>query len=283
MRAQDFVVTAQLPLRPSMTREKLRANIAELQSFVDAVQISDNRMAEGHMDVLAAASIALDCGVDPIFQLCCRDRNRIALKSALLGAAALGVTSLVLTRGQKMPDALRGEMKSVFDTKVTQLIEIARYIGDNTSFVDPPGFYVGAMTPVIRPNADWRAPQIEDKISAGIQFLQIRPCFNPKPLRSYMAKLVSLKILHRVSVLVEVPLLTSAKMATDLKDSLPGVRIPSALIARIADAPDPAAEGIRLCAEVLAQLPSIPGVSGANIVYDDDVAHIVDAIQQASI
>jgi len=283
MRAQDFVVTAQLPLRPSMTRETLRANIAELQSFVDALQISDNRTAEGHMDILAAARIALDYGVDPIVQLNCRDRNRIALKSALLGAAALGVTSLVLTRGQKLPDSLRGEMKSVFDTKVTQLIEIARYVGDNTNFVDAPGFYVGAMTPVIRPAAEWRAPQIEDKIAAGMQFLQTRPCLNPNRLRSYMAKLVSLKILHRVSVLVELPLLTSAKMATELKDTMPGVRIPSALITKIAAAPDPTAEGIRLCANVLAQLPSIPGVSGANIVYDDDVAHVVDAIQQAKI
>lgn len=283
MRDKDFVILAGLPIRETTSSEDIELSLAGLGAHVDAVQVGEDHSAFGRMDSLAVASIALKCSVDPVVHLSCRDRNRLGLKSTLLGAAALGVTSVVLARGQKLPESLRGKMKGVFDTKTNQLIQMARFIGDDTRCVPSPGFLVGAYTPVIRPTADWEAPKIEEKITCGANFLQTRPCLNTKLLRSFMSRLISLKILHRVSLIVEVPLLISAKTAVDYKNSALGVRIPDPLVARIADARNPIDEGISMCAEILTELQAIPGVSGASILVEEEVEHAVAAIRLAGL
>ncbi|MGH8194148.1 MAG: methylenetetrahydrofolate reductase, partial [Woeseiaceae bacterium] len=107
VRSKDFVVTAQLPLDPASTARDVRASVDALHGIVDALQISDNHDARPHLAPLAAASLVLQSGMDALVHMSCRDRNRIALQSDLMGAAALGVTSLILTRGEKLPASLK--------------------------------------------------------------------------------------------------------------------------------------------------------------------------------
>jgi methylenetetrahydrofolate reductase (NADPH) len=283
VREKDLVISAEPQLSSELTAEELRRHIETLRPFVDAIQIGDNRTAEPHMAPLAAASIALSLDIDPVIHLTCRDHNRIALQSILLGAAAIGVSSLVIARGQKIPAQLRGKVKGVFDTQAAQLLQMAERVGSDVAQVSAPGFYIGSYVPVIKPAADWTAAQILEKISAGSRFLQTRPCLNTKLLKAYMERIVEQKLLHRAALIVEVPLLTSATMAREFKNNSPGTLIPEKLIKRIASASDPEAEGITLLAEVLTEIAAIPGISGVNIVYAGSADAVVEVLRTANL
>lgn len=165
IRNSDFVVTAQLPLHAGTNVEDIRHIVAVLQPLVDAIQIPDNTSTEPHMSPLAAASFALQAGMDPVVHMNCRDRNRIALQSDLMGAAALGVTSLIVSRGEKLPAAHKQRIKGVFDIGAQRLLATAQAIGANSRLIAAPGFFLGSNVTVIDPPDDWSADGVEDRKS----------------------------------------------------------------------------------------------------------------------
>jgi methylenetetrahydrofolate reductase (NADPH) len=283
IRQKDLVVTADLPLQPTTTAEEIEAMVAELAPAVDAVQVIDDREAAGHMSSIAAAAIVLRHGVDPVVHLTARDRNRIALQAELLGAAALGVTSLVISRGEKLSrkEFLRG--KGVFDTNETRFIGMARRISEETALISPPGFMVGTYVTVFDPAESWEAARIVESLDAGVNVLYTQPCLNTRLLGTYMAKLVEKKILHRASVIVEVPLLDSHESARDYKKHNPIALIPEETTKRIMDAEDAAAEGFSACVEVLRELRGIPGISGVNIRHAGNATAVAAAIATAGL
>lgn len=280
IRENDFVVSAEPLLSPNLTAADVRHHIETLRPDVDAIQIGDNRAAQAHMSPLAVAAIALSLDLDPVVHVTCRDHNRLALQSLMLGASALGVSSLVLARGQKVPAELRGKVKGVFDTTVIQLLQMAQIVGNNTNAEN---FFVGSYVPVIKPKAQWTAAQVVERISAGSSFLQTRPCLNVKILRTYMQRVVAQKLLHRVAFVVEVPLLSSTAMVEQIKTGSPGSLLPQRLINRVVNAANPAAEGITLLGEVLTEILDIPGIAGVNIVYDGEPEKVLEALRAASL
>jgi methylenetetrahydrofolate reductase (NADH) len=283
MQHKDFVISAELPLQPVSTVADIEASVATLATVVDAVQLIDDRAAVGHMSSLAAAAIVLRRDVDAVVHLTGRDRNRVALQAELLGAAALGGTSVVVRRGEKLSrkDYLRG--KGVFDTKESRLTEMARRIGEESGLVSAPGFQIGTYVTVFNCEDDWQAERISESIAVGTRVLYTQPCLNVALLRRYMGKLVQRKILHSASVIVEVPLLDSPDLARNYKKDDPKALIPDATIARIVAATDARLEGIQVCAEMLTELAEIPGVSGASIRYDGAASNVVAAITAAGV
>jgi len=283
MQQKEFVMTAELPLQPTSKVADIERSVSLVLPYVDAVQVIDDRHAVGHMSPLAAAAIVLRCGADAVIHLTGRDRNRVALQAELLGAAALGVTSVVVRRGEKLSkkDFLRG--KGVFDTGETRLIEMARRIGEESGLVPVPGFQIGTYVTVFTFAEDWRARRISESIDAGTRILYTQPCLNVSLLTRYMDKLVREKIPHSASVIVEVPLLSSRELAESYKKKDPTALIPDVAVARIADADDPQAEGIAVCAQMLKSLTAIPGVCGAHIRHQGDVADVVAAITAAGL
>ncbi len=209
IRNKDFVITVEPPLHTQLTRDALSNSFDALADRVDGVQLSDDEQAEPHIAPLASASIALSRGVDPVVHLSARDRNRIALHGEILGAAAIGVTSLVLKRGNKLPPSLKGRVKSVFDSRTVQLLQLAARIGETAPIVAPPGLLLGAMVTAITPPPGWQAERLGDKLDAGAGFLQSRNCLDVELLKHYAAALVALKLTHRATFIVSVPLLTS--------------------------------------------------------------------------
>jgi methylenetetrahydrofolate reductase (NADPH) len=281
MRNKDFVLTAQLPLDPAWTASDIRASAEALRGFVDAVQISDNVDARPHIAPLAAASLALQAGVDPVVQMSCRDRNRIALQSDLMGAAALGVTSLLLTRGEKLPASLKQRVQGVFDIGAQRLLATAQAIAANERLLAPPGFFLGSNVTVIEPPDDWTADGVDFKAGAGIKFVQTQACLDTELLQKYMAALVAKKALERISVIVQVPLLDSPEMLHDLRQGRRPPLVADATVARLNQSADTASAGESLCIEVLQRVAAIPGVAGANILYRGDsagVARVVEAL-----
>jgi methylenetetrahydrofolate reductase (NADPH) len=283
IRTQDLVVTAELPLTPVSGAEEIRASIATLRPYVDAVHISDNRMAAGHASPVPIAALAISEGLDAIPHLSCRDRNRIALQGDILGAAATGVTSLLIARGENVPGnaGLRG--KGVFDGEARDVSRLAQRLGEDPGLVTPPGFLIGSYATVFVPAADWQASRLDEKIEAGARFLLTQPCLSPNVLEQYMVAVVEQRITHRASVIIEVPLVTDVEQARSIKDIYPGAPLPDETIQRIASAPDPAAEGIQVAAEMLRRASEVPGVSGLNVVHYGKAATIAAAICESGL
>lgn len=278
VRSKDFVVTAQLPLHPGTTANDVRASVDALRDVVDAVQISDNHDARPHISPLAAASLVLQAGMDPIVQMSCRDRNRIALQSDLMGAAALGVTSFILTRGEKLPASLKQRVKGVFDIGAQRLLATAQAIGANESLIAPPGLFLGSNVTVIDPPDDWTADGVDFKADSGIKFVQTQACLDATILRKYVAALIARKALERISVIVQVPLPDSMETIHELRQTRRSLLVPDAIVARLRQASDIASEGQSICSEIVKAVAAIPGISGVNILIGrepDAVARVV--------
>lgn len=283
IRRDDLVVTADLPLKPATSASDISKAVEVLAPAIDAVQIDDNRYLPEHMSPLAAASIVLGRGLDAVVHLSCRDRNRVALRADILGAAAIGVTSMVLARGDKLVDKQATRAKGVFDTSGTQLVAIASQSGADPRLAASPGPFIGCFATVFDPAEDWEATRIEEKLDAGARFLQTQPCLNADLIRRYVDKLVQRRVLHRASLVVEVPLLTSPQETIALREVYRGAPVPDAAIKRIASADDPVREGVSICAEMLTELRCIPGISGVNVHYRGDPRNVVAAIRKADL
>jgi methylenetetrahydrofolate reductase (NADPH) len=270
VRNSDFVLTAQLPLHPGTSVEDIRRHLALLQPLVDAVQVPDNLTTKPHMSPLVVASFALRAGIDPVVQLNCRDRNRIALQSDLMGAAALGVTSLLLSRGEKLPAEHKQRIKGVFDIGAQRLVATAQAIGSNPRLIAPPGFFLGSNVTVMEPPENWSADGIDRKAGVGSKFVQSQPCLDLGVLGKYMTALVARKKLERISVLVQVPLLESPDAVRDMQGMRRPLWISPDFAGRLERAADFRQEAELICVETIRALAALPGVSGVNLVYHGD-------------
>ena len=272
MRGKDFVVTARLPLDSGTVADDLLAHAASLRAHVDAVQLGDHPAAWPHISPLAAACLVLQAGIDPVLHLTCRDRNRIALQSDLMGAAAIGVTSVVLSRGRKLPASLKQKVKGVFDIGAQRLLATAQALNAHERLIAPPGFLLGANVTALDPPEDWTADGVGDKADAGVNFVQTQACLDIGTLRRYMAALVARKALERISVIVQVPLIDSPEMLGELLEGRRPLLINGGTRERLESAVRMRDEGEAVCREVLAQLRQVPGVSGVNLLYRADPA-----------
>ena len=281
LRNRDFAVIGQLRLHQDDGRDDLIRQAECLSPAVDAVALTDNPYGLVHMSGLAAASILLQRGIDPVLQISARDRNRIALKSELLGAAAVGVTSLVLQRGNKLPEDGQPQVKEVFDTGAKKFLAAAKQLSSFQVAKGSPELFLGTMATVFDPDESWQPAELKAKVEAGAQFVQTQACLNVDVLRRYMKFLVTAKVARRCHVLVSVPVLTSVESARWLVDNHRGAVIPDHLLVQFAQAKDAESFGIALCAETIQAIREIPGVGGVNLSTTGSPEAILAAVNQA--
>ena len=278
IRTHDFTLSAELKLDSRATPSSIADQGHTLATRVDAVQITDNPVGRVHLSPLVAAAILLKHGIDPVLHMTCRDRNRVALHSDLLGAAALGVTSLLIMRGSKYPKDMTPRVKGVFDWGVNRLIADARAMRSDPDIAEPPDFFIGSTVTAFNPTKGWQPKKISVRADAGIKFVQTQLCFDVDVIKRYMMGLIAAHLLERVSVVIGVAPIPSADIAEWLKANLRGSVVPDATIKRLRRTSDPRREGIRICAELLQQIADIPGVSGASIMSFGDVDSVVQAV-----
>ncbi|MEJ8572006.1 methylenetetrahydrofolate reductase [Microbaculum marinum] len=289
LEAGHFAITAEV-VPPAGTEAHLLMDKArDLHGLADAVNVTDGAGARAHMCSLAAAAILHEHGIEPILQLTCRDRNRIALQSDLLGAAALGIRNLLILRGDDPSAGDQPDAKAVFDLDSRALTETAIGIRDRKELPsgravqgDAPFFIGGADAP-IDPPADWEPKGLMAKVDAGTQFVQTQFCMDPEVVRRYTARLADFGLTEKLYVLIGVAPLASAKSARWMKEKLFGVTIPDAIVDRMDKAGDPKAEGRAICAELLQQLSEIPGVSGAHIMAPLNESSIPEVIDRSGL
>jgi len=280
---KDFALSAECFLRPETNAEAIRLQADELRESVDAVLLTDNQHGQLHMSVLAAARLMLDNGIDPIMQLSCRNRNRIVLVSDMLGAAALGVTSLLLVRGDRVPRGFKPRPKAVFDLSAKDLIATAATMNEGQGLISRPAFFIGGVVTAYRPKPGWVPKQLNEKVGAGLHFVFTHLCMDLTPLREYMKHLIGNELTRRVAVIVSTAILSSAEDALWLRKHRPNANIPDSMVKRLAESSDPKKEGVAICADQLAELATIPGVSGANIMASTDLSMVPAVIAAANL
>ena len=254
-----------------------------LSSVVDAVAVTDCPYGVLHMSGLAVASILIQHGIEPVLHLTSRDRNRVALKSELLGAAALGVTSFILHRGDKLPSEREPKIKPVHDTGGKNLLAVAKQLSNFQKSRGERELLLGTIATAFNPKIGWQASEIKAKSEAGAEFIQTQICLDPDLLRRYMKRLVAAQATWRCRVIVSVPVLTSVETARWLYENLRGSVMPASIVQRFEAAQDPESFGIQLCAETIQAVKQIPGVSGVNLSTTGEAEAIVAAVNQAAV
>lgn len=289
LKSGRFAITAEITPPVSCDRNDLLAKALPLKGLADAVNVTDGAGARAHMDSVTAAAILIGNGIDPVLQLTCRDRNRIALQSALLAAATVGVRNLLALRGDNPEAGDQPDAKPVFDLDARGLLRTAARLRDQGEL--PSGrrisgqadFFLGAADMPIDPPAGWTPEALNGKIAAGAQFAQTQFCMDAQILRRYMARLVDLGITDKLSMLIGVVPLRSAKSARWIRQHLFGSIIPDAMVERMEQAADPAREGKTILIEYLEEIAAIPGVSGAHIMapnHDEAVPEVIAEIRR---
>ncbi len=286
IRSKTFAISAELT--PVADADALVEQAKRLLTVVDAIQVTDNPTGRAQIAALAAGAILRHAGIDPVLHITCRDRNRIALRSDLLGAASLGISTLLVMRSGPLRRAGQSAAKRVADMGATDLIAAARGMRENESpavlgLARSPEFFIGARTTVFDATGGWQPRALLAKLDAGAQFLQSQLCLDAQVLRRYMKHLVAARLTQRCHVIVSVATLASAESGRWLRDNLRGALIPAVTIRRLREAPDPERASVEIGAELLQQLADIPGVSGVNFLAPADPAIVAAAIEASGL
>ena len=272
IRSKTFVITAEIVPPLAGGAAPLLAEAHHLREGVDAINVTDAAAGRTTMASFASAAILAQNGYEPILQVTCRDRNRIALAGDLLGAAAQGVHNLLVLRGDDPKGGDQPDAKPVFDLESADLMKVARDMRDKgelpsgRKIEEPPHFFIGGADIPRVPDAKWNSDVVRRKVDAGAGFFQTQFCFDLDVARKYAARMVSDGITEKLGIIIGVGPIRSAKSAAWMNANLFGVHVPDAIIKRLEAATDQAAEGRRICAELIAGLREIPGIAGAHIM-----------------
>jgi methylenetetrahydrofolate reductase (NADPH) len=283
VQSRSVAITAELALKRETTPDDIRTQARSLAPWVDGIQISDNPWAWTQMSSVAAASLLLDEGVDPLPILTCRDRNRIALTSDLLGLRALGARSIILMRGHRVPRNHPLPAATVFDLSGRELIALASELNEDETGKAGDRLFLGTGARAFRPNAGWRADSLKDRAAAGAEFLQTQLCFNLDLLQDYLSCLVDLQVTWDYSVIVSLTPLPSLETAQWIREHYSDAKIPAAVMQQLEDAQDQRKEGIEICAGLMREMAALPGIAGINLMTTGDTDALIEAIRLSGV
>jgi 5,10-methylenetetrahydrofolate reductase len=278
LEAQTFVVTAELNPPKGTNLEPLLNKAVMLKDKVHAFNLTDSPTSRMAISPLAVARILLDRDIEAILQVTCRDRNRIALQSDLLGAYALGIRNILCMTGDDPTLGDHPDAKPVFDLGAITLLEgltalQAGYDIGGSALRGTPNFWVGA---VVNPGADDLPTELErmqQKIEAGAQFFQTQAIYDPRVFERFMQSASA----YNVPIFPSIILLKSDKMAQYFNDHVPGVVVPQNLIAEMADAPQPEAASVQIASRLIKELrPMCQGVHLIAIGWESRSPQVLD-------
>jgi len=299
LRAGHFAVTGELGPPQSADGEVIRKKVQLLKGFCDAANITDNQTAIVRMSSIGAGTILVQEDLEPIIQMTCRDRNRLAIQSDLMGAYALGMRNVLCLTGDHQSFGNHPTAKNVHDLDSLQLTQMVAGMRDQRCFqcgdemkgVEP-RFFVGAAANPFGDPFEWRPYRLEKKVKAGADFIQTQLIFNIERFTEYMEKVRELGLHEQTYILAGIGPLKSPGMARYMRDQVPGLDVPSTWVDRMTgatkgiDKEDKKArreawrhEGIKIAIELIQQLQQIEGVAGVHIMaieWEEAVKPIVD-------
>jgi methylenetetrahydrofolate reductase (NADPH) len=291
LEAGKFAVTAEAGpprgAKPEVMREKAKI----LKGWVDACNVTDNQTSVVRMCSLAACKILRDEGIDAVMQMVCRDRNRIAAQSDILGAAALGISNLLCLSGDHQVFGDHPQAKNVFDLDSIQLLKVARQMRDESKFaggkdVDgPPDLFLGAAANPFADPFKIQVPRLAKKVAAGAQFIQTQCIFNLEKFMEFMKGVRDRGLHEKTFLLAGITPIKSAPMAEYMATKVAGMDIPAAVIERIksVEKKKQKQEGIKIAVETIQRLREIEGVRGVHIMAIEWEEAVPEIVQQANL
>jgi methylenetetrahydrofolate reductase (NADPH) len=286
-----FTVTAEIGPPRGADAGAIERKVTPLRGWVTAVNITDNQGASVRLSSWAGSLAALAAGVEPIMQLTCRDRNRIALQSELLGASAMGIPNILVMTGDHPKFGDHAEAKPVFDLDSVQLLWAARAMRDEGTLLSgrrlspPPHWFLGSVENPSAPPTSFRAARLGKKVAAGAQFVQTQYVFDAGAFAGWMAQVRDLGLHERCHILAGVGPISSLRALEHLEQRVPGVQVPAAVSRRLRGVPPDrtADEGIAICAEIISELRQIPGVAGVHVMAVGNEHRIPAILEQAGV
>lgn len=280
--ARRPVLTAELPAIDGGGLAALHRAVRRLAPHVDAVNATDNPAAHAHASNLAVAIAAHQLGVEPILQLACRDRNRLALQADIVGAALHGITTICCMTGDDVTAGDEPEARRVFDLDSPQLIRTAtalargRYLSGRV--LDPaPDLFIGAVENPGAPPFAERVRRAQTKAASGARFFQLQVCYHPDRLAAFVELAERVGLTRRAALLPTVALVRGPRALRFMTTKVPGIDVPEPTIERVERSPDPGEATYQLCLEQARHALALPGVRGLHVVdfrHDDSLARL---------
>jgi len=291
LRSGRFAVTAELNAPDSADPEDVYRNALVLAEVCDAINATDGSGANCHMSSIGCCALLTRAGYEPVLQVNCRDRNRIAIQGDLLGAAAMGVQNVLCLTGDDVTAGDQPQARRVFDFDSMHLLRTARTMRDKGVFLSgrklttPPKFFLGAAANPFAPPVEFRHLRLAKKIEAGADFIQTQYCFDVPVFQTYMQRVRDLGLHEKVFILVGVGPLRSEKVAEFMRTKVPGVHIPDAVVERLAKTPKARKreEGMQICTEIIQQVRQIEGVHGVHVMAYRQEETVAEIIQRSGI
>jgi len=283
-----FVVTSECGPPRGADPEVIRKKGTLLKGVVDAVNVTDNQTSMVRMSSLSSCIILKEMGFDPILQMVCRDRNRIAIQSDILGAGALGINNMLCLSGDHQKFGDHPKAKNVFDIDSIQLIGTVRMMREEGRFIGgeevkgKPMLFIGAAENPFADPFEIRAARLAKKVKAGCEFIQTQCIYNMERFEKWMQMVRDRGLHEKCAILAGVTPFKSVGMARYMKSQVPGMDVPDGMIERLKGVPKEkqSEEGIRICVETIQRLKEIPGVRGVHIMaieWEEKVQEIVKA------
>lgn len=289
LRAGQFAVTAEMNPPDSADPADVFEAARPLAEVADAINATDASGANCHMSSIGICALLTRAGHGAVYQISCRDRNRIAIQGDVLGAAAMGVRNVLCLTGDDVSAGDQPGAKPVFDFDSITLMRAIRTMRDEGVFLSgrkitkPPHFFIGAAeNPCVEP-LEWRPDRLAKKVEAGAEFIQTNYIFDMPRFEAFMARVRDLGLEKRVFILPGVGPLASAKAARWMRANVPGIHIPDEVIARMEGAKNPGKEGRKICVELIRQLRGIAGVAGVHIMAYRREHLVADIVREAGL
>jgi methylenetetrahydrofolate reductase (NADPH) len=289
LRAGEFTVTAELSPPDSSDPQEVFDKARIFHGSVDAMNATDGSGANCHMSSVAVCAILRRANYSVVMQVSCRDRNRIAIQGDVLGAAAIGVASILCLTGDGVQAGDHPQAKPVFDLESITLLSMLRRMRDESQFQSgrkitrPPRVFLGAAANPFMPPYDFRPIRLAKKIAAGAQFIQTQYCFDVERLKLFMSRVCDMGLHEKAFILVGVGPLASARAAEWIRQNVPGVHIPDRIIDRLAGSGNQKQEGKRICIELIQQVREIEGVSGIHVMAYRQEETVAEIIQESRV
>ena len=274
LEAGHFAFTGELGPPRGTNAAEVREKAAHLKGMVDSVNITDNQTAVVRMASWAACIILIQEGLEPNFQMVCRDRNRLAMQSDILGAYAHGVRNMLCLSGDHQQFGDHPYAKGVFDIDSMQLIGMAKQMRDEGTFLsgaeieEPPQLFIGAAANPFADPFEWRVHRLAKKINSGVDFIQTQCIYNMDKFREFIKQARDMGLTEKTHILAGVTPMKSVGMARYMKNSVPGMDVPDEVIKRLqgAEKGKVAEEGIKFACEQIEEFKEMEGVDGVHLM-----------------
>jgi len=289
LEAGHFAITGELGPPRGANVDVVRKKSKYLKDMVDAVNITDNQTAVVRMASWATSLIVIEEGLEPNYQMVCRDRNRLAMQADILGASALGIRNMLALSGDHQSFGDHPKSKGVFDIDSIQLIHMTKKMRDEGKFLGgddidvAPKLYIGAAANPFGEPFEWRVQRLAKKVAAGADFIQTQCIYNMERFQKWMDQANDMGLTEKVKILAGVTPFKSLPMAKYMANNVPGMDVPAHLIKRLkgVEKKKRASEGIKMACEQIEEFKEMKGVAGIHLMAIEWEKKVPKIVEQA--